>query len=167
MKQAGCPKAKVQVCTDPLIGGIGEALKTEVLGPIIERYHYYVDLFLLCVDRDSEANRTTVLKEIERRCQTKLSSGKYFFAKNAWQELEVWVLADHVLPPEWSWKAVRAERDAKEKYFLPFAKQQGCLDHPAQGRGVLAQSASRNYRRVRTLCPEDIGVLERRIAEVV
>ena len=48
----GRPSARVAVCQDPLLGGIGEALKSERLVEIVERYDGMTDLFILCVDRD-------------------------------------------------------------------------------------------------------------------
>ena len=53
----GRPSARVAVCQDPLLGGIGEALKSERLVEIVERYDGMTDLFILCVDRDGEMHR--------------------------------------------------------------------------------------------------------------
>lgn len=168
LASAGHARAKVQVCTDPLIGGISEALKWEVLEPILDRYCWHVDLFLLCVDRDGVESRADVLRALEVKAQAKLGADRHFLAEHAWQELEVWLLAGHTdLPNRWNWKQIRAERDPKERYFLPFAKQRGCLAHPAEGRGALAAEAAANYRRIRQLCPEDVRDLEERVAAVL
>ena len=56
-----------------------------------------------------------------------------FLAENAWQEVEVWVLAGHDLPSDWVWNAVREEPNPKEIYFEPFAKLRNVLDEPGQG----------------------------------
>jgi hypothetical protein len=47
-------------------------------------------------------------------------------------------------------------------YFLPFAKQQGLLDEPGQGRKSLAIEAAKRYNCLRQLCKE-IAELESRI----
>ena len=58
--------ATVTVCTDPLLGGVGEALKTERLNEIVEQYDGMTDLFILCVDRDGATSRRQRLNQIER-----------------------------------------------------------------------------------------------------
>nr|MCU0671308.1 hypothetical protein [Myxococcota bacterium] len=50
-------KARVQVCRDPLLGGVGEAMKRERLAEILERYRGMTRVFLLIVDRDCDKNR--------------------------------------------------------------------------------------------------------------
>ena len=43
--------SRVRVCQDPLLGGVGEALKYNRIEEVIERYPM-VHIFILCVDRD-------------------------------------------------------------------------------------------------------------------
>ena len=125
------------------------------------RYDWKVDLFLLCVDRDGNANRRQVLDSIERKADEVLAGrGKRLIAENAWQEIEVWVLAGHDLPRDWTWTKVRAEPHPKELYFEPFARSRGLQDEPGGGRKTLAIEAARRYDRIRQLCPEDIGRIE-------
>lgn len=159
-------KAKVRVCQDPLLGGIGEALKWERIEAICRRYKGMVDLFLLVVDRDGVVGRRAALDDMEARAQGILGPGRSLLAENAWQEIEVWVLAGHELPNAWDWREIRAERDPKERYFLPLAAQRNLLDEPGQGRVTLAQEAAGNYPRIRKLCPEDVALLERRIRAI-
>lgn len=155
--------ARVEVCQDPLLGGVTEALKWERIEDIIEQYGWKVHLFLLCVDRDGDANRRSALDGLEQKASSVLPAGRRFFAENAWQEIEVWVLAGQDLPNQWEWTSIRAERDAKEAYYKPFARSRGMLDTPGEGRRKLAKEAAQRYGRVRQLCSEDIGALERRI----
>lgn len=155
--------ARVEVCQDPLLGGVTEALKWERIKDIIEQYSWKVQLFLLCVDRDSDPHRRSALDSLEQKAAQVLPASKRLLAENAWQEIEVWVLAGHDLPKQWEWTAIRAERDAKETYYLPFARSRGILDTPGEGRRKLAEEAARRYSRVRQLCPEDVGMLEERI----
>lgn len=162
MEALGKPKSKVIVCKDPLLGGISEALKWENIKYIIERYPM-VDLFLLCVDRDGKEGREVKLDLLEREAKEILSNGKLFLAANAWQELEVWVLAGHDLPNEWKWQDIRKEINPKEQYFLPFATQRNVIDSPGEGRRILAEEAARRYNRIRQLCTEDVENLENRI----
>lgn len=168
LAEVGYPNAKVEVCRDPLIGGISEALKWQVIEPILARYRWQVDLFLLCVDRDCSAGRAVALRALEVKAKATPGTGRFLLAEHAWQELEVWILAGQKnLPRDWKWNEIRAERDPKERYYLPFAKLSGCMDHPAEGRGMLAIDAARNYKRIRQLCPEDVRNLEDRVAAVL
>jgi len=155
--------ARVEVCQDPLLGGVTEALKWERIKEIIEQYSWKVQMFLLCVDRDSDPHRRSALDNLEQKASQVLPASKRLLAENAWQEIEVWVLAGHDLPNQWEWTAIRAERDAKETYFQPFAISRGVINSPGEGRRTLAEEAARRYGRVRQLCPEDVGALEDRI----
>ncbi len=61
----GKPRAKVRVCQDPLLGGVGEALKSERIAEIVERYSGRVQVILLCIDRDGDAGRRQRLDHLE------------------------------------------------------------------------------------------------------
>lgn len=165
MAAIGRPRARIVVCRDPLLGGIGEALKAERISEIIDRYKGMVDLFLLCVDRDGDAHRRQRLDELERTAQALLPESRLFLAEHAWQEIEVWLLAGHDLLDGWSWTRIRAELNPKERYFDQLARQRGVSDEPGGGRRTLGQEAARRYERIRQRCPEDIGELERRIRD--
>ena len=60
-------RARVVVCTDPLLGGVGEALKWERLDEIIEMHRGMTRLFLLLVDRDCDDSRAARLRVLEQR----------------------------------------------------------------------------------------------------
>lgn len=163
MKKLGNPRAKVKICQDPLLGGVSEALKWERIEEVINQYKGMFNLFLLCVDRDGKEGRKTSLENIEQQAVNILPGGKLLLAENAWQEIEVWVLAGHNLPGDWNWQAIRNEINPKETYFLRFAEQKNLLDSSEEGRKTLAEEAARRYERIRQLCPEDIAELENRI----
>src|SRR5208337_5580660 len=86
MKRAGKPKAKVKVCKDPRFHGTGEALKWDYIEQALSRHRGMVDLFLLCVDRDGNANRQVVLGNLENQAAAAIGKGRAFLAENAWQE---------------------------------------------------------------------------------
>jgi hypothetical protein len=166
MKAVGKPQANVAVCRDPRFHGTGEALKWTWIKQALDR-HRKVDIFLLCVDRDGNKDRRVALDDLEKKAMNELGANVAFLAENAWQEVEVWLLAGHDLPAKWTWSKIREERDPKERYYLPFAKQRGVLHHPAQGRGTLAREAPSRYGRIRQLCKEDVKNLERRTAALL
>lgn len=162
---AGKTNAQVRVCTDPLLGGVSQAMRWKRLDEIVDRYRGMVDLFLLCVDRDDEPGRRQALDALEATAAETYPS-RVFLAENAWQEIEVWVLAGHDLPADWSWQEVRAHRDPKDAYYLPFARLRGVANEPAEGRKGLAVAACRRYRSMRSRCDE-LRSLEARIAATV
>ena len=157
------PKAEIRVCQDPLLGGVSQALSGEKILQIVERYRGMVDLFILCVDRDGVKGRRQRLDQLEAEMRAHVAAGKALLGENAWQEVEVWALAGHDLPPAWQWKDIRLETNPKEKYFVPFAAKRSLLDEPGEGRRTLAEEAAGRYPRIRQLCPEDVGALENRI----
>lgn len=166
MAALGKPQANVRVCQDPLLGGISQALDWDTVKAVLDRYRGMVQVFLLLVDRDGEAGRRAALDHLESRSANHLGAPvtMVMFAEHAWQEVEVWALAAcDDLPKGWAWADVRAERDLKETYFLPYAKSKGLLDQPGEGRLPLGNRIGAKYQRVKRLCPEDVADLQSRL----
>ena len=155
----GQRRAHVRVCQDPLLGGIGEATKSDRVSEIVERYEAMTDIFILCVDRDGNEGRRQRLDQLEQE----FGDGRAFFAENAWEELETWVLAGAELPTNWRWADVRAEVQVKERYFDVLVTQRRLGDHPGGGRKPLAHEAARRLDAIRQKCPEDFDALAQRI----
>ena len=164
MSAVGKERANIKICSDPLLGSVEQALRWERIEEIIERYQGTTHLFLLCVDRDGKAGRKNQLDVLEKRAASVLASNKLLLGENAWQEIEVWVLAGHDLPDAWSWSEIRQKINPKETYFVPFIKHRGLQNQPGGGRKTLAEEAARRYNRIRQLCPEDVANLEGRIS---
>ena len=89
-----------------------------------------------------------------------------FFAENAWEELETWVLAGLRLPKKWQWADVRAEISVKERYFDVLARRRGVADAPGGGRKPLAEEAARRIDAIRRKCVDDFDALARRIEAI-
>ncbi len=159
----GRRQARVRICRDPLLGGIGEALKPERIGEAIDQHQGMTDVFILCVDRDGVKGRRTQLNRIEK----KFRGDCIFLAENAWEEIETWVLAGLDLPTEWNWADVRGEIHVKERYFEPLAAQRGVADGPGGGRKTLGEEAARRIPAIRQKCSEDFDALARRIEAAV
>jgi hypothetical protein len=124
-----------------------------------------VHIFFLVVDRDGNAGRRQALNAIETNAVAMLTANRAFLAENAWQEVEVWVLAGHDLPTDWAWADIRQEVHAKETYFEPFAALRGLSDEPGGGRKTLAKEAASRYGRIRQLCVDDVATLEERLSK--
>lgn len=183
MIAAGRPRAKVRVCEKPVLGGVAEALKLERLREIIDLWGGQTDLFLLIVDRDGKdgttlpasgdqparknEDRRAVITRLEHESTALLPKGKVLLGEHAIEEVEVWVLAGHELPTEWSFRAIRAERNPKEAFFVPFlTKHRGLTDDTA-GRALVAAEAARNFQRICDRCPEDMKRLTERVRALV
>jgi len=150
----GKPNARVRVLTDPAAQGVEQVLDVAFLHTVIDRYPM-VNLFLLCVDRDAKTGRDESVAHHQEAVQDRLPPSSAFIGACAHQELEVWCLAGMAdLPKAWSWVEVRAERDPKERYYLPYAAQRGLLDGPGDGREALGREAAQRYKSIRNRCPE-------------
>ena len=155
-RNIGVPSVSVWVCNDPLLGGIGEALKLDRLSEIVERRQGWADIFILCVDRDGITGRRQRLNDVETQF------GPAFLAENAWEEIETWVLAGLTSPSEWRWADVRAEIQVKERYFEPLATRRGLSDTLGGGRDVLGREAARRIGAIRQKCAE-VDILAQRL----
>jgi len=76
----GRPSVHVRVCQNPLLGGVTEALKSERLTEIVERYQGEIDIFVLCIERDGKRSRRQALNRIESEFK---DEERAFFAENA------------------------------------------------------------------------------------
>ncbi len=162
-REAGKPRARIRICQDPLLGGVGEATKSERIQEIIQRYRAMVGVFILCIDRDGDAGRRQRLDQLEQE----FGNDRVFLAENAWEEIETWVLAGLELPDRWRWADVRAEVQVKETYFDPLAAERGLADRPGGGRKPLAAEAARQFGAIRQKCPEDFDALVNRVQAAV
>lgn len=167
LEHVGKPRANVRVCRDPLIGGVEDALDRKTIEDVILTNPQY-DLFLLLVDRDAEPHRDERLATAEANAADVTRQQQVVLADQAHQEVEVWLLAgQNDLPNEWDWANVRAERQAKERYYDPYVAQRTLTNSPGGGRKPLGQTAGTNYvSRVRQLCDE-VQALEDRVSEAI
>ena len=151
----------LRICQEPLLGGVREALKSDNLAKIVERYDGMMNIFILCVDRDGDEGRRQRLDDIE----TEFREDRTFLAANAWEEIETWVLAGLNLPVDWAWVDVRSEVHVKERYFDVLATERGIADRPDGGCDELGRQAARRISAIRKKCPEDFDALARRIED--
>ena len=163
LRSMGRRNARVRICQDPLLGGIGEATKSVRIAEIVKRYDGMTDVFVLCVDRDGNRGRRRRLDDIE----VEFGDRGGFLAENAWEELETWVLAGLALPDSWRWADIRAEVHVKEEYFEKLAKRRSVADGPGGGRRALGKEAALRIDAIRQRCPEDFDVLAQRLEAIV
>ena len=163
LRSMGRRNPRVRICQDPLLGGIGEATKSERIAEIVKCYDGMTDVFVLCVDRDGNRGRRRRLNDIEEE----FGDRGGFLAENAWEELETWVLAGLALPGSWRWADSRAEVHVKEEYFEKLAKRRSVADGPGGGRRALGKEAALRIDAIRQKCPEDFDVLAQRLEGIV
>ena len=162
-RSIGKPRVRVEICRDPLLGGIEEALKRERIEEVISKHGGMTDIFILCIDRDGNANRRQRLDHIEGE----FGDTRIFLAENAWEEIETWVLAGLNLPRDWRWSDVRSEIQVKEIYFEPLVAQRNLSDTPDGGRKSLGEEASHQIKAIRQKCREDFDALARRLEDAI
>ncbi|MCY4535007.1 MAG: hypothetical protein OXB91_06565 [Bryobacterales bacterium] len=162
-KTLGKPRARVEVCQDPLLGGVGEALKLKRIQEVLDLHDSMVDIIILCVDRDGVQGRRRRLDQIEHE----FGQGRTFLAECAWEEIETWALAGLDLPADWNWAEVRGEIQVKETYFDVLAKKRGVADGLGGGREVLGEEAAHRIPSIRQKCREDFDALAKRLKAVI
>ena len=163
-RHLGAMRPNIDVCRDPLLGGDGEALKLERIAEIVRDNRGMTDIFVLCVDRDGRSGRRQRLDSIEAEIQVQFGNSVRFFAENAWEEIEAWVLAGLDLPTEWRWQEVRAAINVKEEYFEPLIIRRGMrIDSSHIGWKTFGTEAARRIPAIRRKCPEDFNALALRL----
>ena len=158
-RSIGKPRVRVEVCRDPLLGGVREALRSERMAEVVRKHRGMTDIFILIIDRDGDTNRRQSLDRLE----AKFDNVRSFLAESAWEEIETWALAGLDLPADWSWAEVRAEIHVKEQYFDRLVAERGLSDAPGGGRKLLGEEASRRIGAIRQKCSEDFDALAGRV----
>lgn len=152
--------AQVRVCRDPNFQGVDAALNERRLRSQVVARYPMVDWFILLVDRDGDRQRDARVAGLEQRLAQDLGRHeRRFVATLAHQEVEVFLLAGSDLPGEWSWRDIRAEADVKNTYFRQWVDRKGARELPHEGRKKLMAEAIRHWKRIKSRCPEDVGVL--------
>jgi hypothetical protein len=66
MKKLGQSNATVEICQNPRFRGVRQVLQWPNIEKVIRQNKWNVDLFIICVDRDNEADRQTILQNLKR-----------------------------------------------------------------------------------------------------
>lgn len=155
--------ARIEVCQDPLLGGVGEALKVDRIREVLDQYRGMIDIFVLCVDRDGQTGRRQMLDRIEAQFEAEVR----LLAVNAWEEIETWALAGLDLPANWRWSTIRAEVNVKEVYFDRLVSRRRLTNTPGRGREPLGNEASRRISAIRGKCREDFDQFASRLQSLL
>lgn len=150
------PRALVEVCRRPKLGGVQRMFDETYLRREVLPLYPMFDVVVLLLDRDGLAGRERSLADQAERLTT---PGQQVLGAAAIEELEVFILAGHPHARAWDWPAMRRDADVKNTYFRRLAEETGSLPLPFEGRAVLMAEAMKNWSRIKTLCPEDVGEL--------
>ncbi len=147
-------KARIDVLSDPPLGGVSQALDKQTVGQILDE-NPMIDLFLLIVDRDGIESREN---KLQARLRQASGSDKRMVGCLAIEEVEVWALALHREELTDDWQQIRAERDPKEVYFDPLVKRMGWQESLGKGRVTAMKDLVGNWRSLMGRCPELQGL---------
>lgn len=153
LEEVGKPQAKVQLLTNPKVGGFEEA-KAAIRGRLVAAYRHF-DLWLFLPDAD----RASGLTELEKEAA---GNGVRLLCCAAHPEVEAWLLAGHRDKLNLPWSDVIQHPHLKEEVFEPFLAQYGDARRAGGGRDLLMVGTLSNYRGLLTVCDE-LGSLEERL----
>lgn len=143
------PKVRVDVLTDPRMGGVSYVFARQNWEKILQKYPM-VDVFIVVVDSDCEEGRKEKLVSLRSWVQGRQAVSVGVLAI---EEVEVWLLAGYVDKLSSPWKTVRAHCNPKEAFYQPFVESEQNRG-VAGGRRSLMQHTLRNLRGLMHRCPE-------------
>ncbi|MCC6157007.1 MAG: hypothetical protein IT350_03075 [Deltaproteobacteria bacterium] len=158
LSAAGKRSATVTVATNPKAEGYSDA-KRILKEDIIPTYSF-MSLILFLPDSDGK-DRSGEFEALYRIAE---KQGANLICCAAVTEVEAWLLAGHINLLQDSWLTVRNDPKLKETYFDPFLAKYGNPKSADKGRSALMLTTLRNYRGLKSRCPE-IQELEDRIRD--
>jgi hypothetical protein len=146
--------------TNPSANGYEDA--TKLIKEQVPLRYRHVKLVLFLPDNDGQSRRAD-LDALEKHAK---KNGIRLLCCAAVEEVETWLLAGHVGKLGRPWLEVRRDSGVKESFFQPFVAQHGNPDDPGGSRRRLMKETLRNYRGLKSRCPE-IAELEERIRNII
>lgn len=160
LRECGKPNAEIKVLDNPRPKGYEHA-KSLLMEQVLDRYRHF-DLLLFLPDADGK-NRDEEFERLEDNTRAK---GVRLLCCAAVQEVEAWLLAEHLDKLSSNWQNIRADGSVKENIFAPFLAQYGDSRRAGGGRELLMNETLQNYNGVLQRCPE-LEVLQERIKTVL
>lgn len=148
LDDAGKPKAKVTVLSNPRVRGYEQAVEA-VRGVVVERYGFF-DLCLFFPDADRAVARAMQALEAELRCR-----GVSLLCCPARPEVEIFACAAFRDELPCTWEEARTHHRLKEEVFEPLRARQGFQRRaPGGGRKAMIERSLRKLALLFQLCPE-------------
>ena len=159
LADAGKPLAKVEVLTNPKLGGYDHALAA-IRGDLSERYGFWdLWLFIPDADRASDAAMTALENELKAKQVMLLCCA-------AQPEVELYACTAYRSELGMEWEEARRARRLKEDVFAPLLKRRGDSRRAGGGRDLLIVDSLKNLPLLFKLCPE-LGLLRDRVHALI
>jgi hypothetical protein len=154
MAEAGRPAAKVDVLTNPKLGGYDHAVRA-IREELPERYRFW-DLWLFFPDADRAT--PDAMRTLERELAEKNIP---LLSCPAQPEVEIYASAAFRADIPGSWDQARANTSFKEEVFAPLLTKHGDTRRAGAGRDLLIAESLKNLPLLLQLCPELRDLVER------
>ena len=159
LADAGKPSAKVDVLTNPKLGGYDHALKA-IKEELPDRYGFW-DLWIFIPDADRATPRA--MSELEAALE---SRGIKLLCCPANPEVEIYACAAFRSEIPGGWSSARADARMKEDVFQPLLKKYGDSRRAGGGRDLMITESLANLQLLLQLCPE-LEELRDRVAALI
>lgn len=156
LAEAGKPNAKVDVLTNPKLGGYDHALRA-IKEELPDRYGFW-DLWVFMPDADRAAPQAMTALEAELAAKNVT-----LLCCPAQPEVEIYACAPYRQEIDGGWKAARENIKMKEDVFDPLLKKHGDARRAGAGRDLMIAKSLENLPLLFQLCPE-LKALRDRIA---
>lgn len=147
LADAGKPQARVEVLTNPKLGGYDHALAS-IRGDLSERYGFWdLWLFIPDADRANDAAMTALENELKAKQVPLLCCA-------AQPEVELYACVAYRTELGMTWDEARNANRFKEDAFEPLLKKRGDSRRAGGGRDLLIAESLKNLPFLFKLCPE-------------
>jgi hypothetical protein len=147
LQEAGKPRAKVTVLTNPRLGGYDHAKKA-ILDDLPDRYRFW-DLWIFVPDADRASPEAMAKLEEELR-QKSIN----LLCCPAQPEVEIYCCVAYREQLSLSWELAREHHKFKEEVFQPLLDKNGDYRRPSGGRDLMIDESLKNMAAFFQFCPE-------------
>ena len=159
LTDAGRPRAKIQVLTNPRLRGYDSAIEA-IRGDLKHRYGF-LDLWLFFPDTDRAT--AEAMETLERDLR---QEGVILFCCRAVPEVEIYACAGFPPAEPGGWDEWRSNPRLKETVFGDLLREHGDPKVPGGGRRSMIEKALDRRGRFFGLCPEIAALRDRIIAHL-
>ena len=159
LADAGKPAAKVDVLTNPKLGGYDHAIRA-IREELPDRYSFW-DLWIFVPDADRASPQA--MSDLEDALAEKTVR---LLCCPAQPEVEIYACAAYRQEITGGWDAARQDPKMKEDVFLPLLQKHGDNRRAGAGRDLMIAESLKNLQLLFRLCAE-LKALRDRIAQVI
>jgi hypothetical protein len=154
LAEAGKPKAKVHILSNPAVKGFDQAMK--VIRQTLPDMYGYWDLWLFIPDADRAS--AAAMLALEEEMDVK---GIRLLCCPAQPEVEIYCCVGQRSELQAAWEEVRSSARMKEEYFEPLLQQNGETNTAGGGRETLIATSLSKMSALFQLCPELADLCDR------